>query len=147
MKYNELSEEAKQKAINSFRDINLHDEWDQHILDNEKEKLEDMGLSDVEIKYEQGDSCSFSGKISDIQLFLEKINVNDGLQFPKSVRYHNNDVEDDGFFQQIEDWKSDYCDELFKAFEEEYEFQTSDEQVEESIIANDYDFDEDGSLS
>ena len=40
----------------------------------------------------------------------------------------------------------DFADWIYARLEEEYEYRTSDEQVEESIRANEYEFDEDGDM-
>ena len=49
------------------------------------------------------------------------------------------DAEDDvrGLMNDFNDW-------MFKRLQDEYEYLTSDEAVEESIIANEYEFDEEG---
>lgn len=49
------------------------------------------------------------------------------------------DAEDD-----VRDLMNDFNDWMFKRLQDEYEYLTSDEVVEESIIANEYEFDEDG---
>lgn len=41
----------------------------------------------------------------------------------------------------------DFADWIYAQLEKEYEYQTSDEQVAESIIANEYEFTEDGALA
>ena len=49
------------------------------------------------------------------------------------------DAEDD-----IKDALRDFADWIYRRLEEEHDWLTSDEQVDESIIANEYTFDEDG---
>lgn len=41
----------------------------------------------------------------------------------------------------------DFADWMYKSFREEYEYQTGDEAVTDSIEANDYEFDEDGNIA
>lgn len=48
------------------------------------------------------------------------------------------------FEEFVIDKYEDLCYELYKALEEEYEYLNSDEVVDETIMANEYDFDEDG---
>lgn len=45
---------------------------------------------------------------------------------------------------EVRDLMNDFNDWMFKRLQDEYEYLTSDEVVEESIIANEYEFDEDG---
>ncbi len=45
---------------------------------------------------------------------------------------------------KVRDLMNDFNDWMFKRLQDEYEYLTSDEQVAESIIANEYEFDEDG---
>lgn len=45
---------------------------------------------------------------------------------------------------EVRDLLNDFNDWMFERLEDEYEYLTSDEVVEESIIANEYEFDEDG---
>ena len=47
--------------------------------------------------------------------------------------------------EEVRGLMNDFNDWMFKRLEEEYEYLTSDEVVEESIIANEYEFDEEGS--
>jgi len=49
------------------------------------------------------------------------------------------DAEDD-----VRELMNDFNDWMFKRLQDEYEYLTSDEAVEESIIANEYEFDEEG---
>lgn len=45
---------------------------------------------------------------------------------------------------EVRDLMNDFNDWMFKRLQDEYEYLTSDEQVAESIIANEYEFDEEG---
>lgn len=46
--------------------------------------------------------------------------------------------------EEVRELMNDFNDWMFKRLQDEYEHLTSDEVVEESIIANEYEFDEDG---
>lgn len=66
--FNELSDEAKQKALDNLRDINTaFDQWHEYILDAWKEKLTAKGFLNAEISYtgfwSQGDGASFTADI------------------------------------------------------------------------------------
>lgn len=66
--FEELSKESQQKAIENLRDINVnYEDWDECVLDDQKEKLEDLGFTgELEICYSgfgsQGDGASFTCK-------------------------------------------------------------------------------------
>lgn len=74
-----------------------------------------------------------------------------------SVRDHSIRVEvwhDDDRYRDIGDAEddistlmNDFNDWMFRYLEREYEWLTSDEQVEELIVANEYEFDEDGNIA
>lgn len=74
-------------------------------------------------------------------------NVSSRRDYMISVEVYNSDdryrdirdAED-----EVRDLMNDFNDWMFKHLEDEYEHLTSDEVVEESIIANEYEFDEDG---
>jgi hypothetical protein len=68
-KFDELSEDAKQKAIKKYYDINVDFEyWAQFELDENKKKLEEMGYYDVKILYSgfgsQGDGACFEARVN-----------------------------------------------------------------------------------
>lgn len=60
---------------------------------------------------------------------------------------------DDGYFNDGTDEESfiqcmrDFADWIYSQLEKEYEYQTSDEVAEEMIIANEYEFDENGNIA
>lgn len=73
----ELSEDAKENAINGMRDINTDFEWWDCTLDDYKEILEKIGFSNVEICFSgfwsQGDGASFTGAYSYEKGALSKV--------------------------------------------------------------------------
>jgi len=77
MNYNELSDEAKERAFNDFKNRELYDNhWAHHVLEDWVERLEDVGI-DTEVYdmhftgfHSQGDGASFEGSI-DLKKFLE----------------------------------------------------------------------------
>lgn len=73
-KFSELSEEAKQKAIENFRKGYPDYDWWNGVYDHWKKKLEKLGYTDIDIRFSgfwsQGDGASFTGKI-DIPAWLK----------------------------------------------------------------------------
>ena len=73
--FSELSDKAKEKALNHYRYLNVdYADWDEYILEEEEKKLESLGYSDVNILYSgfwtQGDGACFTASI-DIKKWLE----------------------------------------------------------------------------
>lgn len=70
-KFDELSEQAKQVAIEEHRDINVDWDWYEPMFEGFKEQLEEVGFYDVDIFfsgfYSQGDGASFDGKINPLK--------------------------------------------------------------------------------
>lgn len=77
MNYLELSDEAKERAFNDFKNRELYDNhWAHHVLEDWVERLGAVGI-DTEVYdmhftgfHSQGDGASFEGSI-DLKLFLE----------------------------------------------------------------------------
>lgn len=67
--------------------------------------------------------------------YMISVEVYDREDPYKDVGYAESDLAD--LMSYFNDW-------IFKRLQDEYEYLTSDEQVAESIIANEYEFDEDG---
>ena len=79
--FDELSEEAKEHAIEQNREMLVEGwDWHEHIIEGFQEEMEEIGMQDVEVEfsgfYSQGDGASFTGKVSDNKKFLDAIDVN-----------------------------------------------------------------------
>lgn len=66
--FNELTEQAKQKAIEKNRDINVDYDWYSYTIDEMKSTLQDKGFEDAAIYfsgfYSQGDVLCFDAKVN-----------------------------------------------------------------------------------
>lgn len=213
--FSELSKDAQSKALDELRDLNVqYDGWHDDVIDQFKEDMEMLGLSDVEVSYSgffsQGDGASFTADVSDTEVFMKEalglesdewLDMGDGIK-PKdeldalrsdlldigfdtrekltpenfiisiirtSSRYsHENTIEGDvdieDIPESIEDefplykyqdmiqnkvtnWAREKSKKLYRDLEKEYDYLTSDEEVKDSIEANDYLFTEDGKLA
>ena len=76
--FDELSQEDKDHEIENERnsmDDTMGDWWYEGIIEDEAQKLRDEGFVDVEIEFSgfnsQGDGASFTGRVTDIKLFVE----------------------------------------------------------------------------
>jgi hypothetical protein len=160
-KFNELSEEAKQTAIEKNIDINLLEDWYDSIcedakniglkitsfdLDRNRNAKGDFLLSACEVAQnilnEHVESCE---TYKTAQSFMEDWQpvFNDYMN-EESENYESRELEDE--MQDLEDdFLKSLCEDYSIMLQNEYEYLYSDEAIIETIEANDYDFTEDGS--
>jgi hypothetical protein len=222
-RFDELSDEAKEKAREWYREGNLDHDWWDGVYDMWTKALNQIGFSDVRIYFSgfssQGDGACFVARI-DIEAVLSFMSTertaSESISFdgenedylgwviheigfvpePKFARllslvdyfceygpithtgrYHHEQsvsysvdmdlpVVSDGcdkegwtiyvpqhkrignllreFRESLEELRVDLCMAIYKTLENEYEFLQSDEVIDESMEANEYEFDEDG---
>jgi len=77
MQYNELSDEAKERAFESFKNREIYDNhWAHWVFDDWVERLEDVGITTSPDQmiysgfHSQGDGASFTGYV-ELKTFLE----------------------------------------------------------------------------
>jgi hypothetical protein len=162
-KFSELSDKAKEKALQSLCDINVDYNWWESVYEDAARiglKIEEFDIDRgsyvrgkftldaievaAKIKAEHGEDCE---TYKDAVKFLAD---RDGIidSWPKD---ENGEFESDGDLDEKLDAVEE---EFFKTIREdyrimlskEYDYQTSREQVIESIEANEYEFTEDGEL-
>lgn len=190
-KYDELSDSAKQKARDWYRDGALYYSWWDFCYEDFCRVAEILGI-EISCRqgqgaqiyftglYIQGSGSSFVGtyryakgavkaikdyasKDEELHRIAKALQDVQSRHFYKlrasitSVRDHSISVEvwhDDDRYRDIGDAEddistlmNDFNDWMFRTLEREYEWLTSDEQAEESIVANEYEFDEDGNIA
>ena len=188
----ELSDKAKQKALEKMYDINVHDDWFDSVYEDFKMICECLGITlnsrrsgkfDEPCIYfsgfsSQGDGACFEGSYSYVKGASKAIRdhapqdkklhaIADQLQALQKRNFyslegwtkqfnHNyysmsvgcersdckelaNDTEDDfkSLMEDLANW-------LYRQLETEYEYQTSEAAIIETIEANEYEFDENG---
>ena len=81
----ELSAISQQRAISDYEDSNIHEDWDEPIIEAIKEAAYEIGILDFDVQYSgfssQGDGLSFTGRLSELlveSIYKEKVNK-DGL--------------------------------------------------------------------
>jgi len=213
--YDELSDTAKEKAREWYRDGALYYDWWYFVYEDAEQQANELGieLAQKPIKqmngktrynpeiyftgfYHQGSGCSFAGRwrAQDLQVDTLKKNcptdtelhriadvladcakedgemwaditakgdnwisveVNDGetieeqlneLEY-KSPEYNTLSAKCDQRADEVMQALRDFNHWIFQCLEKEYEWLTSDEQVEASIVANEYEFTEDGKIA
>jgi hypothetical protein len=190
-KFDELQNDAKEKAMDWYRDGNLDYDWWDCVYDSFKEKSKEVGFDVTKMYFSgfwsQGDGAMFEYDYIDDKLrmlFIDSLKLtpmrkqwlinNTTISGKGKHRGHYNHEKccahsiywevDNGdlhwstnFYKWIEsfsdeleeyviDLYEELCGDLYSSLEKEYEYLQSDEVVKESIIANDYEFDEYGNI-
>ncbi len=165
-KFGELSEEAQQKAIEHLYDINVDNNWWEFVYDDAKtiglkitgfaldrnnycngELYESMPECCRLIIANHGECCSTYKKaiayLSDYDSLVEK--YSDGIN--KDIVAEDNIWEFDQEADELEsEFLKDILDDYASILQSNYEYETSEEAIIETIEVNDYDFLEDGKL-
>ena len=161
--FEELSPEAQQKALEHLCDLNVDYDWWEYIYDDAASiglRIDEFDIyrntisgcltEDPEnviaaILEEHGEDCKTCKTAKDYQG-----QYNTTLAAHVAVDPENNDERSLRDTQWYDEFHSELCHALKEDYlvmlRHEYEYQTSDEQIKESITANEYKFDEDGAL-
>lgn len=194
--YNELSDDAKQKAREWFRESSIGDDYfTENVYDDAADMADIFGLDirtrrtgtgnyKPNIYYSgfssQGDGACFEGKYqykagalkaikhaagqdTELHRIVQALQTAQRRVFYKASAstkhrghyYHSGcmtvDIElenDNSLLSEIEDDITqalrDFADWIYKQLEKEWEYQDSDEAVEENIIINEYEFTQEG---
>ena len=163
--YEELSDEAKAKARDWYRK-NDDNEYSEFVIDDAKEVAALMGWEIDKVYYSgfwsQGDGACFEGimRYNKGCAKLVKAYTNEASVKHRGHYQHEMCTEFDcgdtrhnyGWLQNpeaeddIKEIARDFMRWIYKRLEAEYEYSVSDEVVAETIIANGYEFTEDGEI-
>ncbi len=164
-KFNELSEQAKNKAIEQWRK-NSYDQDDlmNMLIEEIEEDLKEDGIINPKVLYSgfgsQGDGACFTCDYTDAGKFLKdekykgisfKITHNGRYYFAKStnVEVSDEDISHEMFNEvekKIEDERELLGNDIYERLETYYMYLLSDEQIIDNIEANEYEFTEDGKM-
>ena len=156
-KFNELNETAKNKALFYFSDINTDYDWWEYIY----EEASNLG---AEISgFDIGRSNDIDIEVSDYESFAREVikshGVNcvtyiDACKFLADAKELLDLDTDDITYEQgheLEEKCSEYLNDIkheyLKMLRDEYEYRSSEEAITESILANEYEFLENGDLT
>lgn len=183
--FSELSDSAKQKALDWYRSADDFTFDSECILDDAKETALLLGIDIDKIYYSgfssQGDGASFIGsykykkntlpevkamfpnnaELQRIAKALQDVQRKNFYRLTANVShrghyYHsgcmvvsvedsNNQYRDIGSAEDdVTQALRDFADWIYSNLEKQYEWVNQDEQVEENILANEYEFDENG---
>ena len=160
-KFEELSEQGKQQAINNLSSINIDFDWWQYtyldaknvginINNFELDRTIDIGMYDYQetankIMKEHGETCDTYKNakqfIKERDALVSKYS-NGGNKVPEE----NENVFDCELDELEADYKKTLKEDYLSLLRNEYEYLSSREAIIETIEANDYEFTEDGKL-
>jgi len=158
-KFDELSDKGKEKALENMYDLNVDYEWWDSIyddaanaglkltafdLDRNRHAEGNLTLSAAEVAAniirDHGEHCE---TYKTAQSFLDEIN---SIDMPDDDSDEFSEWENKMIIIEDEFLKS-LLEDYSIILQKEYEYQTSEEAIIESIKANDYEFTEDGKLA
>lgn len=144
-KFDELSEESKQKAIDRLSDINVDGVWYDYIIDD---AVNAVGLQIRDVYQDRDDKWTFKAvHLLSVKESMNKILSNVGKKdslYAIAKRYSDLLVtysikRDHEYRQAIENYYK-------SLFEHSYSYLTSEEAIVETIKASDYEFYKNGAL-
>lgn len=153
-KFNELTEESKQKAIENLCYINVDHDWWEFTYEDAKT----VGIKITGFDIDRGAYCKGDFIESPLTV-IELIKENHGescetyktaLQYEKLILECPKDEEGETIENELEVIEDDFRNSILEDYrimlEKEYEYLTSKEAIIETIETNDYDFTIDGEL-
>lgn len=166
-KFNELTEDAKQKAIEYMNDINVDEGWHEPVTDEEESKLYELGFNYPKIMFSgfasQGDGACFTCSSIDFYKFMNGKYRDYAMELSCSITHSykhyfststmvNLDIDMDGIGDEklqaierdVENEREKIGNEIYKRLEAEYEYLTSNEAVSDTLKEIEYEFTADG---
>lgn len=151
--YSELSEKAKQKALDTWRETNDDPLMQSHMINLLKEKLEDRTITyttdSIDVRYSlsncQGDGFMFIGTVEWEGQEIEITHGDTHYCHPFTARFETGDLGS----KDVDAFKAMYlevCNEMERIGYNEIEYANSAESFEQACDANEYTFEEDGTM-
>lgn len=162
-KFSELSEKAQAKAIDNLRNLNVDFEW----WESTYEDAANIGLKITEFDIDRGDYCKGDfisgaeetahkiekdhGEICETfktaKTYLsERDRIIDAAPKDKTGEFSDQDELDEKLDEADREFLRSLLADYLSNLRQEFDYQTSDEAIKDSILANDYDFTENGKL-
>lgn len=148
-KFNELSESAQENAIQELYDINIHEDWYEYTYEDAKA----IGLKIDSFDIDRGSYCKMT-YLTTPELTAKAIIMNHGetcetYSLAKDFREAiiGMDIESEEFEDACTDFLKDLQEEYLSILRREYEYLTSEDAIINTIVANEYEFTEDGKLN
>ena len=159
-KFSELSDEAKEKAINDWLSNGIDSQWYESIYEDAKNAGLEINSLDIDrASYCKGEFINSAEETAKLILsshgeMCETFKTAQNFlseYLPKKEAFENGN---DGFYYKDETDGDEICEDFLNSLLEdyriilsnEYDYQTSAEQISECLISNDYDFTENGEM-
>ena len=154
-KFDELSEGAKDRAIEKLYYINVNHDWWDYVYDD----AEEIGLKIEGFDLGRANYCKgkFTQSAEDVAKAIIENYGKDCETYKTAMEYLNalevlrNGIEDEDEDVDTEEIDEEFlkslCEDYRIMLSREYDYLTSRESIIETIEANEYEFDEDGNLA
>ena len=162
-KFDELTEEGKRKAIENLYDINVDFDWWGSTYDD----AETIGCKITEFDIDRGSYCRLTcpdahetarlivenhGEMCDTRKLADEYLKDHDKIIDEAEKDEDGELSDeyavDKLLDEIEkEFARALGEEYLSILRQEYEYQTSEEVIKETIEANDYDFLDNGKLA
>jgi hypothetical protein len=148
--FDELTEKAKEKALEELYDINVDYDWWEGVYEDAKE----IGLKLTGFDIDRGSYCK-GELIDDLHSVILAIIRNHGKEtetYKTAKEFEDKLVfNEDNEIENLEELEDDFlkaiCEDYLVMLRNEYEYFTSEEAIVETIRTNEYEFTEDGKLA
>jgi hypothetical protein len=153
-KFDELDEQTKEKVIDNYRHINVEDTfWYDWI----KEDFNRLGLEIQEFDFYRNYAKIYIDNFKDtsesiLQEFGDSVGVKQTAKnyLDRYNKIQANYKEDEDIERELEildeEYEKEYSEDILSYLRLNYEWETTDEAIIETIEANDYDFTTDGKI-
>tara|TARA_R110000764_G_scaffold94491_3_gene178288 strand:- start:93 stop:590 length:498 start_codon:yes stop_codon:yes gene_type:complete len=154
--FEELDEQTKEKVIENNRTINVDSNfWYECELENFKHELKikvnefDVYRTEINITIENSFETAqgivnFFGKESSI-VYSAKTFIRDMIFIEEKYEHDGEKLEEELEYLE-EEFRGEIAEEILSMLTSQYEYETSDDEIKETIIANEYEFTEDGEM-
>lgn len=152
--FDELSKEVQDKAINNLATINVEHEWWEYIYDDAKNVFLNIKEFDLDHnKHAKGefmkdamDTATEILKHHDVGCEIHKIASN-YIDDYNALCNPNRDAHDSDYQELENSFEEELLEEYASILQKEYNYLMGRESIIETINANEYTFEEDGSLN
>ena len=154
--FEELDSQTKEKVIENNRTINVDSNfWYECELENFKHELKikvnefDVYRTEINITIENSFETAqgivnFFGKESSI-VYSAKTFIRDMIFIEEKYEHDGQKLEEELEYLE-EEFRGEIAEEILSMLTSQYEYETSDDEIKETIIANEYEFTEDGEM-
>jgi myo-inositol catabolism protein IolC len=156
--FDELSEQAQQNAIEKLYDINVNFDWWEYVYSEAKE----LGMEINGFSLDRNYHCNIKLTDSAVSICHKIVENHSACETYKTAKEYiqkydelfakyedtteNQHIINDELYDLDEEFTKQIEQNYLSMLKSEYEYKTSEETIKETIIANEYEFTEDGIL-